>query len=155
MNTFSSSAVTYVIASNGSKSLTWKLVRCSVARWFVYKPKIQIWVNFEGPYIGKCWYILWSFGIVYGHLRCFVSIGYILCSFGTFFPVLVSCTKKNLATLARWTDRRAMSARDIHIYALNFFSLRKISANFFHLTEMMEFETNRRQGPFPPPKNWI
>jgi hypothetical protein len=29
----------------------------------------------------------------------FVFIWYILCSFGTFFPVLVSCTKKNLATL--------------------------------------------------------
>jgi hypothetical protein len=27
----------------------------------------------------------------------------ILCSFGTFFPVLVSCTKKNLATLPRKT----------------------------------------------------
>jgi hypothetical protein len=26
---------------------------------------------------------------------------YILCSFGTFFPVLVSCTRKNLATLSR------------------------------------------------------
>jgi hypothetical protein len=26
-------------------------------------------------------------------------IWYILCSFGTFFPVLVPCTKKNLATL--------------------------------------------------------
>jgi hypothetical protein len=28
-----------------------------------------------------------------------MTIRYILCSFGTFFPVLVSCTKKNLATL--------------------------------------------------------
>jgi hypothetical protein len=25
-----------------------------VARWFILKPKIQIWENFEGPYIGKC-----------------------------------------------------------------------------------------------------
>jgi hypothetical protein len=29
-----------------------------------------------------------------------MTIRYILCSFGTFFPVLVSCTKKNLATLS-------------------------------------------------------
>jgi hypothetical protein len=28
-----------------------------------------------------------------------MTIWYNLCSFGTFFPVLVSCTKKNLATL--------------------------------------------------------
>jgi hypothetical protein len=39
-----------------------------VARWFVFKPKIPIWLNFGGPYKGKCWYILWSFGIFYGHL---------------------------------------------------------------------------------------
>jgi hypothetical protein len=28
-----------------------------------------------------------------------IPILYILCSFGTLFPVLVSCTKKDLATL--------------------------------------------------------
>jgi hypothetical protein len=28
-----------------------------------------------------------------------MTTGYILCSFGTFFTVLVSCAKKNLATL--------------------------------------------------------
>jgi hypothetical protein len=30
----------------------------------------------------------------YRHLGYFMITGYILCSFGTFFPVLVSCTKK-------------------------------------------------------------
>jgi hypothetical protein len=29
-------------------------VRTRVARWFIFKPKIPIWVNFGGPYIGKC-----------------------------------------------------------------------------------------------------
>jgi hypothetical protein len=24
------------------------------ARWFLFKPKIPIWVNFGGPEIGKC-----------------------------------------------------------------------------------------------------
>jgi hypothetical protein len=33
------------------------------ARWFVFQPKIPIWVNFGGPLIGKCLYILWPFGI--------------------------------------------------------------------------------------------
>jgi hypothetical protein len=35
-----------------------------VARWFVFKPKIPIWVNFWGPYIGECLYILWPFVIL-------------------------------------------------------------------------------------------
>jgi hypothetical protein len=29
-----------------------------VARWFIFKPKIPIWVNFGMHYIGSCWYIL-------------------------------------------------------------------------------------------------
>jgi hypothetical protein len=29
----------------------------------VFKPKIQIWINFGGPWNEKCWYILWPFGI--------------------------------------------------------------------------------------------
>jgi hypothetical protein len=29
-----------------------------VARWFVFKPKLPIWVNFGGPLNGKCRYIL-------------------------------------------------------------------------------------------------
>jgi hypothetical protein len=34
-----------------------------VARRFVFKPKIPIWVNFEGPQNGKCWYfcVIWNF----------------------------------------------------------------------------------------------
>jgi hypothetical protein len=35
-----------------------------VARRFVFKPKIPIWVNFGGLEIGKCLYILWPFGIL-------------------------------------------------------------------------------------------
>jgi hypothetical protein len=45
------------------------------------------------------WSILRTFGIFYDHLVHFVFIWYILCSFGTFFPLWVSCTKKNLAAL--------------------------------------------------------
>jgi hypothetical protein len=47
--------------------------------------KIPIWVNFGGPYIGKCLYILWPLGISYGDLGYFMIIWYILYSFGTFF----------------------------------------------------------------------
>jgi hypothetical protein len=54
-------------------------------------------------------------GILYGHLVYFTAIWYILCTFGLFyshlvyfFPVLVCCTKKNLATLTSgWPQNRA------------------------------------------------
>jgi hypothetical protein len=51
-----------------------------VARWFTFKSKIPIWVNFGGPWIGKCWYIfaVWNilrtFGIFYDRLVHFVLI---------------------------------------------------------------------------------
>jgi hypothetical protein len=47
----------------------------------------------------KFWYILLPFGLFYGHWKYFMSIWFTLWSFGTFLPVLVFCTKKNLATL--------------------------------------------------------
>jgi hypothetical protein len=57
-----------------------------------FKPIIQIWVIFGGSCNGRCWYILQSFGIFYGHWVYFVVIWYN-------FPVLVCCDEKNLATL--------------------------------------------------------
>jgi hypothetical protein len=48
----------------------------SVARWFVFKPKIQIWVNFGGSCNGRCWYILWALGSFYGLLLYFMGIWY-------------------------------------------------------------------------------
>jgi hypothetical protein len=47
-------------------------------------------------YVMAIWNILWRFGIFYDHLVHFVLIWYI-------FPVLVSCTKKNLATMLEAT----------------------------------------------------
>jgi hypothetical protein len=77
-----------------------------VARWFVFRPKIPIRVNFGGPnidwkmliYFMAIWNILWPFVIFYDHLVHFVFIWYI-------FPFLVSCTKKHLATLM-WPRRQ-------------------------------------------------
>jgi hypothetical protein len=40
-----------------------------------------------------------------------VAIWYLLWSFGTFFPVLVSCTKKNLASLMRQCAKCLMTKR--------------------------------------------
>jgi hypothetical protein len=67
-----------------------------VARWFVFKP----------PNLGNFWsaldwiMLIWSSVIFYGLLGYSKTMHmHILFSFGTFFPVLASCTKKNLATL--------------------------------------------------------
>jgi hypothetical protein len=58
-------------------------VESRVARWFVFKPKIQIWVNFGGPCKGK-----WKFHQVewrvqggsfleqaYGKNSCLAKVG--------------------------------------------------------------------------------
>jgi hypothetical protein len=63
-----------------------------VARWFVFKPKSHFGKTFQG--LG-----LENVDIFYGHLEYSMTIRYILCSFGTFFPVWVSYTQKKLATL--------------------------------------------------------
>jgi hypothetical protein len=56
--------------------------RVRVARWFVFKPKIPIWVNFGGSCYGKSWYILWPLETLFGHLVYFVVIWYIFRHFG-------------------------------------------------------------------------
>jgi hypothetical protein len=47
-----------------------------VARWFVFKPKIQIWVNFGGSCNVRCWYILRTLGPFYGLMLNFTNICY-------------------------------------------------------------------------------
>jgi hypothetical protein len=50
------------------------ILQSRVARWFIFKPKIPIWVNFGGPWNGKGWYILNTFGKHYGQLVHFMDI---------------------------------------------------------------------------------
>jgi hypothetical protein len=72
----------------------------------------------KNPNLGQFWraldwkngYILWPFEVFYGHLGYFMTIWYILCSFGTFLPVLVSWAKKNLATLPSTAARFSVNA---------------------------------------------
>jgi hypothetical protein len=62
-----------------------------IARWNVFKPKFQIWVNFLGL-------AMENVGLFYNHLASLTAIWYIyfraiwhiLWSFAIFFPVLVS-----------------------------------------------------------------
>jgi spermidine synthase len=47
------------IFSTLSNALAYAGVVCTrVARWFAFKPKIPIWVNFGVCCYGKSWYIL-------------------------------------------------------------------------------------------------
>jgi hypothetical protein len=58
----------------------WKLCRTTssdqvrVARRYSLKPKIQIWVNFGGPWNRKFWYISWPFEIYQSHLVYFRTL---------------------------------------------------------------------------------
>jgi hypothetical protein len=68
----------------------------------------------KNPNLDKFWRVLdckmliylWPFVMFYRHLGYFMTIWYILCSFGTYFLVLVSCTKTNLATLVGMRRKR-------------------------------------------------
>jgi hypothetical protein len=76
------------------------------ARWHIFKPK-KIGVNFGGPWNGKCRYILWPFGIYYGHsvnsmaiyVEYLMPIWLFRDCLVYFPPVLVDCNTKDLATL--------------------------------------------------------
>jgi hypothetical protein len=48
----------------------------SVARWFIFKPKIPMWIHFGGPWNVKCCYISWSLGILHGHFLIYGSLVY-------------------------------------------------------------------------------
>jgi hypothetical protein len=72
-----------------------------VARWFVFKPKIQIWVNFVAPYID--WKNV-DAHVFYGHLEYFKDIWENLMTIGYFCADLVNfgiTSQQNLATLIR------------------------------------------------------
>jgi hypothetical protein len=62
-----------------------------LARWYIFKPKIPMWVNFGGPYNKKCWYILWSIGIfcrpfgIFWPFGSIVVIWYIFPHFGILY----------------------------------------------------------------------
>jgi hypothetical protein len=57
------------------------IVSTRVARWHVFKPKIQIWVNFGGPWFKKV-------VLFYDHLEYFTAIWYILRPFGKLVAIL-------------------------------------------------------------------
>jgi hypothetical protein len=61
------------------------------ARWYIFKPKLPIWVNFGGACNETCWYILSTFGIFHGFLVYYPPFCNIFTRFGM----------KNLATLVQ------------------------------------------------------
>jgi hypothetical protein len=71
-------------------------------------------------YFVAIWYILWLFGIFCGHLVYFVANWYILWLFGIHSPVLVFCTKKNLATLMYAPDLPVNACKTIRPQNLDY-----------------------------------
>jgi hypothetical protein len=51
------------------------MVSARVARWFIFKPKIPFWVNFEELWNGNGWYGFCSFGKFYGREVYFMPNG--------------------------------------------------------------------------------
>jgi hypothetical protein len=119
------------------------------------------------------WYILWTFGTFYGHLVHFMDIWYILWTFGTFYghlvhfmviwyifpPVLVSRTKKNLATLihecrclcpAQHNFSPDVEKRRVHVIQAG----RQDSENFRHLDEFYNIGHFVRNLSFLFSRNW-
>jgi hypothetical protein len=70
-----------------------------VARWFIFKSKIQLWVIFGGPWNGKCCCSFMTVWHKFGHLLSFLAVWYSLWSFGIFFQFWYVWTKKNMAAL--------------------------------------------------------
>jgi hypothetical protein len=102
--------VTLILSCKGRKVVRHRRLRSSGGQQGCQMPDFQT----KKSNLGKFWRVLQWKMLVYfmsilstlrpwkifcGHLVYFVAIWYILWSFGVFFPVLVYCTKKNLATL--------------------------------------------------------
>jgi hypothetical protein len=76
-------------------------LHASVARWYIFKLKIQMWVYFGRHCNGRCWY-------VYGHFVCSTAKWYIFWPFGMYFlwyifPTFGMLYRQNLATLLHAT----------------------------------------------------
>jgi hypothetical protein len=117
-------------------------VSTRVARWFLFRPKIPIWVYFAGSWNRKCCYIFWSFGIFYDHWVYIMAFTYFIV---IFFPALVYRTKKNLATLVS-TSRgfQQVVRKTLHTYSEDPHAIRStpVSALCLALCSVCPFVTH-------------
>jgi hypothetical protein len=92
-----------------------------VARWHIFKPKSQIWVNFGGSCNGRCWFILWAFGLFNGNLVYLMDIRHFLGSLAYFSPFWYAVRRKiwqpcssllpfHTNTQRTWTHKRKKKA---------------------------------------------
>jgi hypothetical protein len=63
-------------------NIDWTALHIRVARWYIFKPKISVWVNFGVSCNERFWKILCWFGLFYCHLVYFWSYWYIFPRFG-------------------------------------------------------------------------
>jgi hypothetical protein len=101
---------------------------------FISDQKIPIFENFGRYCNGRCCYILCPFGQFSGYSASFMATWYIFPRFGTFFPVLVCCTEKNLATLMQSLFQKLQPLPDM--------------LHFFHCTNTIG--TTKNKSKFGP-----
>jgi hypothetical protein len=127
------------------QKFVWATFLARIARWFIFNPKIQIWVNFGGPWNGKYWYtyvmtiwyqywyIIWPFG----NLVVFPTFWYIvsrknwqLC-FGRWFFEAIGrfFSQKHLVTLSMSFTLRPRGSR-FYESGLNLKSAKMHNTNF-------------------------
>jgi hypothetical protein len=94
-------------------------ISTTVEGWYIFKPKIPIWVNFGGPKIGKCWNILWPFGMFYGHLVQCVFIWYIFPFLDMYLPRKICQPWPPLCFYAYW---EAVTTVSLHRAAVTVFT---------------------------------
>jgi hypothetical protein len=61
--------------SSGVQHGAMKFLTARVARWYFFKPKIPLWINFGWHWNRKWWYILWPIVIFYCLLVYVMAIG--------------------------------------------------------------------------------
>jgi hypothetical protein len=91
-------------------------VQGRVARWYICKPKTQLWYILESLEMENVGLFYEQMEILKVFLLDCIAVWHILCSSGIFLTILVCCTKKNLATLA--AKRCAQCINVCHLHGL-------------------------------------
>jgi hypothetical protein len=119
----------------------------SVARWYNFKPKIPIWVNFGGSCNGRCWYlycmdvwsIFWNFSDIFNvHLVYFVVIWYIFPRFGMLYQEKSGNPGKKLKK--KLSDKTCSDLGSQHpTDVINLKRWHQISTSVFHWQSKLSF----------------
>jgi hypothetical protein len=107
-----------------------------VARWYIFKSKIQVWVTFGGSCNTRCWYLLWSFGFICPPFGIFCGhLVYVWYAFSHFWYVVPR------KIWQPWTSRERDHFND-NLESINSFSLKATTLHSYTLAGF-DLTTNR------------